>query len=291
MEVLEKVIFVVGPTCSGKTELALGIAKKMGNIEIICADSRTIYRGMDVGTAKPDENDRKICPHHFLDIINPDESYSAGQFKKSAEKLIQEIHLRNRIPVVVGGTGLYAFSLIYNYSFPAGPSNRQRSDLESKDLEELKSTLQYLDIDAYENIDINNKRRVIRAIETAGMNRTMSDSKPANYLLIGICPEKDNLEQRIKPRTEKMFQKGLLEEVEYLLSKYGNVEALNTVGYKEVVGYLNKEQNLATTKELINLHTRQLAKRQMTWFKRSKDIMWVKNYAEGIEAFNKFMQI
>lgn len=290
MERLEKVIFIIGPTCSGKTELALKIAKKLGNIEIICADSRTIYESMDIGTAKPSDGELEVCPHHFIDIRKPNQRYSVAEFKKSAQKTVDDIVKRGNFPVVVGGSGLYAHSLIYDYSFPAGPANSLRTELEAKDIEELRSKLQYLDIDAYENIDINNKRRLIRAIETAGLSRA-KNKKPDNYLLIGLCLDKDHLLQRISMRTEAMLKDGLVEETKELLKKYGNTEALNTVGYKEAVDYINNEQDIEKTKELINLHTKQLTKKQMTWFKRNKDIVWVKNYSEAEEAFNKFMQI
>src|SRR3989344_1703128 len=265
------IIIILGPTASGKTGLSLKIAKKLGNIEIICADSRTIYRGMDIGTAKPSAQEQAVAPHHLIDILNPDQRYSAAEFQRQAKLLINDIKKRNNIPVIVGGTGLYVFSIIYDYSFPAGPASASRSELESKDIEELKSMLQYLDAEAFSMIDTSNPRRVIRAIETAGMDKPDNSQLIDNVCVLGIQIPLPQLEQRISARTKQMIDTGLVEEVKSLVDQYGqDIEPLQTVGYKEMVDYIMGKQSLNETIELINLHTRQLSKRQMTWFKRSK---------------------
>ncbi len=285
-------IVILGPTASGKTGMSLEIAKNIGNTEIICADSRTIYRGMDIGTAKPSHEELEIVPHHLLDILDPDQPYSAAQFQKQANQLIKEIKGRGNIPMLVGGSGLYIFSVIYEYSFPAGPVSPARLELQSKDIDELKSILQYLDSDQYSKIDINNPRRVIRAIETAGMEKQQNDVVRDDVCVIGLAPDMSELERRISHRTKQMLVDGLVDEVRSLIDKYGaDPEPFNTTGYREIVDYLNGNVSLDKTEELINIHTRQLAKRQMTWFKRSKDINWVDNYSTAIKQINKFTQI
>ena len=226
-------IVILGPTASGKTGLSLEIAKTLGNVEIICADSRTIYRGMDIGTAKPGQEELDVAPHHMLDILNPDQPYSAAQFQKQANQLINEIKQRGNIPMLVGGSGLYIFSVIYDYSFPAGPASSARLELQSKDINELKSILQYLDSDQYVKIDTDNPRRVIRAIETAGMEKQQSNKIIDDVCLIGLAPDMSELELRISTRTKQMISEGLVDEVKSLVNKYGtDPEPFNTTGYK-----------------------------------------------------------
>lgn len=285
-------IVILGPTASGKTGMSLEIAKNLGNVEIICADSRTIYRGMNIGTAKPVKEELAIAPHHMLDILDPDQPYSAAQFQKQANQLINEIKQRGNIPMLVGGSGLYVFSVIYDYSFLAGPVSSARLDLQSKDINELKSILQYLDNDQYTKIDTDNPRRVIRAIETAGMEKQHSNEVKGDICVIGLAPDMAGLERRISNRTKQMMTNGLVDEVKSLVNKYGtSPEPFNTTGYKETISYLKGDISLDKAEELINIHTRQLAKRQMTWFKRSKDINWVDNYSTAIKQINKFAQI
>lgn len=285
-------IVILGPTASGKTRLSLEIAKNLGNVEIICADSRTIYKGMDVGTAKPTKKEIGHVPHHLLDILKPDQPYSAAQFQKQANQLIIDIKNRGNIPMLVGGSGLYVFSVIYNYSFPAGPVSPARLELQSKDINELKSILQYLDSDQYAKIDTDNPRRVIRAIETAGMDKQQSIKIRDDVCVIGLAPEMAELKRRIARRTNEMVANGLVDEVKSLINQYGaDIEPFNTTGYREIASYLNGEISLDKAEELINIHTRQLAKKQMAWFKRSKDINWVDNYSTALKRINKFTQI
>lgn len=285
-------VVILGPTASGKTGLSFEIAKELGNTEIICADSRTIYKGMDIGTAKPTLNEQKIAPHHFLDILDPDQRYSAAEFQKSVQKLIKDIKKRGNIPMLVGGSGLYIFSIIYNYSFPAGPTNSRRKELEEKDTDELRSILQYLDADTYSKIDTNNPRRLIRAIETAGIHKITNSQLINNVCVLGLKPELSVLENRIRLRTSLMMSGGLVDEVRTLVSRYGpDVEPLQTVGYREIIDFLDKKTSLEEAEELINVHSRQLARRQITWFKRSKDIKWIKNYPDALKEIKKFTQI
>lgn len=277
MVAARKLIAIVGPTASGKTGLALQIAKTTP-AEIICADSRTIYVGMDIGTAKPSTKEQGGVPHHLLDILSPDQSYSAAEFKDDASQLIQDISGRSKLPIVVGGTGLYTTALLYDYDFPAGADNQRRKVLEQKDLSELQDELCRRDPEAYKIVDVQNKRRVIRAIETIGQQRFRKNELPKGYLLIGLSPSMDVLEKRIQKRTKQMLEGGLVNEVESLVKKYGkDLEPFQTVGYREVVEYLEGNHTIEQTEQLINIHTRQLAKRQLTWFKRNKDIVWFQN--------------
>jgi len=277
-----KLIAIVGPTASGKTGLALQLAQKVP-AEIICADSRTIYKRMDIGTAKPSVEEQGGVPHHMLDILNPDQPYSASEFKDDAGLLIQDIGSRNKLPVVVGGTGLYVTALLYDYEFPAGADNTLRKALELKELTELQDELRQRDPEAFRTVDTKNKRRVIRAIETIGQPRSRNKQLPENCLLVGLNPPMEELEKRIQKRTKQMLSEGLVSEVKKLLNNYGKAaEPLQTVGYREVIEYIEGRHTLEETERLINLHTRQLAKRQLTWFKRNKDIVWFHNTEQAI---------
>lgn len=268
-----RVLAIVGPTASGKTGLALDVAKIIQS-EIICADSRTIYKGMDIGTAKPSLEEQLQVPHHCLDLLLPSESYSAAEFKRKAQTLAKEIADRGKLPIVAGGTGLYAYALMYNYDFPAGADNELRKELEGYETSKLAAMLKELDEETYSKIDTQNPRRLIRAIETVGKPKSKS-KLPEDYIIVGLNPPMDILEDRIKSRTKAMIKDGLVDEVKNLKSRYGeSIEALQSVGYKEILDYLSGKNTLEEAIELINLHTRQLAKRQMTWFKRNADIKW-----------------
>jgi tRNA dimethylallyltransferase len=265
---------VVGPTASGKTSLSLRLAQQL-NGEIICADSRTVYREMDIGTAKPDRKQQKLLWHHCLDLVNPDENYSAQQFKTDAKRSIQDIQKRRKIPVVVGGSGLYVNALIYDYNFPKGVSAEQRNELQKLPLGVLVERLRMVDPEAAERVDLANPRRVVRAIETAGERPKMTIKSVDSYLLIGLNPGIEQLSTNIAQRTKKMIEDGLIDETQKIAEKYGeNIEPLNTVGYREALKYLRSELSLAQMEEQINIKTRQLAKRQMTWFKRDNNIRW-----------------
>ena len=269
-----KLIAIVGPTASGKTQLAIDVAKKFDG-EIICADSRTIYEGMDIGTAKPTKQERAEVMHHGLDLVSPDQSFSAAEFKDFTQKMVNQISSRGKIPILVGGSGLYLWAFLYNYSFPAGANSDYRKKLEEKDLAWLVEYLKEKDPLTRAVIDLKNKRRVIRAIETIGLLKTKKHSLPKGYRIIGLNPPMFELEARIATRTKKMLDQGLLEETAKIIGHYGNdIEILRTIGYAEVQQVINGSYNLVKAIEMINLHTRQLAKRQLTWFKRSSDIEW-----------------
>ncbi len=279
---MTKLVAIVGPTASGKTDLAVKVAQQFDG-EIICGDSRTIYRGMDIGTAKPTKEQQDLVPHHMLDIIKPDQTFSAAEFKAAANQAIDDIRSRNKLPILVGGSGLYIYSVIYDYQFPAGPDNELRQQLQSKSIEELVEQLEGVDPRAADEIDLKNPRRVIRAIETAGQPKTKAKLL-AGTILIGLRPSDEELSRRIAQRTDKMLADGLEAEVKGLVDKYGpDLEALRSPGYAEVVEVLEAESYDFELPDLIDSHTHQLAKRQMTWFKRNHDTKWFDNTGEAYE--------
>lgn len=284
------IIAVVGPTASGKTALGIELAKRYDG-EIICADSRTIYRGMDIGTAKPSEVEREGIRHHFLDIIEPDQTYSAQQFKAAAKVVIDEIVARGKLPIIVGGTGLYVYALLYDYQFPAGGRTELRAELEQKSLDELVAILQEKDLELAVEIDLRNSRRVIRAIETAGQPRQRAEALADNILLLGLRPSMSTLDTNIRQRTKRMFQIGLVSEVTNLVEKYGpGLETLRSPGYAEIVEYLAGDSDAEMAEELVMLHTRQLVKRQLTWFRRNDEIRWVETAEEGMTLAADFLE-
>jgi len=286
---LGPLIAIVGPTASGKTDLAVQIALAHKG-EIICADSRTVYRGLDIGTAKPTKEEQARVPHHLLDLIEPNQPYNAAQFKANAVAAISGIHSRGGLPLLVGGTGLYSNAVLYDYHFPAGGSNELRRQLEQLPLKDLVARLQLVDPERATEVDLRNPRRVVRAIETAGQPRIAPKTLPRNVLIIGLNPDMGELERRIAVRTRRMLTSGLIEEVQGLLRRFDPVIApLHTIGYVETIAHLHEELTAAELESQIIIHTRQLAKRQMTWFKRNADIKWVASAKEAQELADDFV--
>ncbi|NMA64931.1 MAG: tRNA (adenosine(37)-N6)-dimethylallyltransferase MiaA [Clostridiaceae bacterium] len=287
---MDKVIVVAGPTASGKTDLAIELALLI-NGEIISADSMQIYRGMDIGTAKPTIVERKGIPHHMLDIVDPDEEYSVAQFQKDAKNCIKEILCKGKIPIVAGGTGLYINSLVYNITFSETIADweyrKQLQEMaEEKGPDILHQLLQEVDPKSAERIHPNNIKRVIRALEvykTTGkpisQHQLESRSKKPeyDYKIFGLEIERDILYKRIDKRAGKMMEMGLYEEVEGLLEKYSpDLVSLQGIGYKEIISAIKGEYSIEEAVEKIKLNTRHLAKRQMTWFKKTENLTWIK---------------
>src|SRR5581483_857278 len=202
---MSKLVVILGPTASGKSDLAMKLAKKFAG-EIIAADSRTVYRYMDIGTAKPSREEMLSVKHHLVDIIDPDHGLSAAEFKQLALKAIADIASRGKLPILVGGSGLYIDSVIFDYQFPAGARNELRVELETKPIEELVEMLREKDPERAEEIDLKNPRRVIRAIETAGKPRTKSAELRPQTLVIGLTLNKNELQKRIIQRSKKMLE-------------------------------------------------------------------------------------
>ncbi len=265
-------IAIVGSTATGKSEMAFHLAKRL-NAEIVSADSWLVRRGLDIGTAKPSPSMLREIPHHLIDIIEPDQDFSAAEYKKLALKSIEQIQSLGRLPLLVGGTGLYIDAILYDFSFlPASePKERQRlNNLSLSDLHSL-AIAQKLDLS---QIDMRNKRRVIRFIESKGKMATKGNLRP-DTLIIGIRSEPDVLREKIKERVELMMSLGLENEVKRLSELYGwQCEALKGIGYSEWELYFKKRQSLETTKARTIKDTIALARRQQTWFKRNKSIHW-----------------
>jgi tRNA dimethylallyltransferase len=284
------VLAVVGPSASGKTALALQIAERFEG-EIIAADSQTVYQGMDIGTAKPTPEMQQRVPHHLIDVCRPNQAFSAAEFKQLATEAVEAIQERHHLPVVVGGTGLYVDGLLYDYQFPTGRSSSLRTELERLPLEELVTRLEKQDPERAATIDLKNPRRVIRALETLGQPRIAPKSLSQGIHIVGINPGMEALEHNIATRTRTMLDDGLIAEVQGLLNQYDAViEPLRSIGYAETVAFLNEVYDERELERLINLHTRQLAKRQLTWFKRNPDIYWVESIESGLELAEQLLK-
>lgn len=276
-----KVIAIVGATASGKTAYSIELAKKLDG-EIVSADSRLVYKGFNIGTAKPTLDEQGGIPHHLIDIVEPEFEYSAGLYKKQASEIIKQIADRGKVPIVVGGTGLYIDILLKNFDLPQiKPDRNLRDSLAKLDNEELHKALAALDSDAANEINQNDKKKIIRAIEiikTTGS--TLKDSRginTSNYAVewIGRNFERKVLYERIDLRVDKMFEAGLIDETKSLLDKHGKIPNLTgTIGYREVIGYLENKYSFDGAVELLKKNTRNYAKRQLTWFRRNPDIKW-----------------
>ena len=286
-------IVILGPTASGKTKMAIELAK-IFNGEIVSADSRQIYRGMDIGTDKVKAEKTSGIPHYLIDIINPDQEFSLAQYKKMAIEKIKEIQKRNKTPFLVGGTGLYIQAIIDNLTIPSvKPDLKLRHQLEEKNLSELQAMLKKLDPKSFEKIDLNNPRRLIRALEVClktgrpFSEQTKKGQPLFNFIEIGIKIPSEEADEKINQRVDWMIKNGLIDEVKNLIKKYSlDLPAFSGIGYREIIQYLQGKISLDEAIQEIKIHTRQYAKRQMTWFKKDHRIKWVKNLDEAIRIIN-----
>lgn len=266
-------IVIVGPTASGKTGLAIELAQKF-NGEIICADSRTIYKYMDIGTAKPTAVEQALVPHHGIDLIEPGERFTVADFKTYAEQKIDEIRGRGHVPFLVGGTGLYVDAVLYDYQFGKEADHERRQELDEMSLPELYNYCNKNNISLPENV--KNKRYVIRAIEQHNNSPSRKEIARPDAIVVGIATERDELRARIKQRAEHLFDDGVVDEAKALGKKYGwNSEAMTGNIYRLVHEYLEHAWSDMELKERFFYADWQLAKRQMTWLKRSPDITWL----------------
>ena len=265
-------VVIVGPTASGKSALAVQLAQQF-NGEIICADSRTVYKHMDIGTAKPSAKDQATVPHWGLDLVEPGDVFTAADFKKYALLKVQQIRERGNVPFIVGGTGLYVDGVIFDYEF-GEPQPELRKELEALSLDALKMHCANNNIKLPENE--NNRRYVIRAIEQQSVNNKRLRRPINNVLLVGITTERDELRTRIAARAEQLFENGMVEEAKMLGEKYGwDSEAMTGNIYKLVRRYLDGELTMDELKQA-NFHADwKLAKRQMTYMKRNEFIHWL----------------
>lgn len=288
---MEKVLVIVGPTAVGKTALSVELAKKFHG-EIISGDSLQVYKKLDIGTAKIKTSEMEGIPHHLIDVIEPNETYSVADFQKSGRKLITEITERGRLPMIVGGTGLYIQSLLYDFQLGA---KEESVTAVRKKYEELAETLskkelwEYLktkDPLAAEKIHWNNQRKVIRALEVfevTGYSITTPQEEPArlyDYCMIGLNTERALLYQRINQRVDSMLEEGLLEEARFVY-ELGEVQASQGIGYKEFYPYFKGEESLENVVEQLKMNSRRYAKRQLTWFRNRLDAHWFDLLAES----------
>lgn len=281
-------IVVVGETASGKTAAAIEIAKKV-NGEIICADSRTVYKYMNIGTAKPSKEEQSGIKHHLIDEVEPGEKFTVSDFKTLAEKCIQDINYRGKVALMVGGTGLYIDSLLYNFQFLNKPSTELRKKLEQMSDDELTTELSNKDIDII-NLNTKNRRHVIRAIETGG-KKPKKDELRQNTIVLGLRLNREVLKKRIEQRVEQMFNDGFIQEVDFISKKYGwDNEAMSGIGYRVARDYLSGNTSLEDVKQSFVQRDISLAKRQRTWFKRSNDITWYDEAERLVEDAIKFVQ-
>lgn len=274
-----KVVAIVGPTASGKTSYAIDYAEK-NNGEIISADSRLVYKGFDIGTAKPTIAERKGINHYMIDIVEPEYDYSAGLYAKEAEMKISEIISKGKLPIVVGGTGLYFRLLLENYDPPkVEPDYELREELSKLCYKELYEILSKYDKTRADEIEINDKKKIIRAIELSKhLEKPLSEyRKEPNYDVewIGLNYPRELLYDRINKRVDLMIKDGLIEETEFLLKKHGRIKNLiYTIGYQEIIAYLDNKLSLEEAKEKLKQNSRNYAKRQLTWFRKNPAIKW-----------------
>ncbi len=284
-----KVIVICGPTASGKTALSIELAKKI-NGEIVSADSMQIYKDMTIGTAKPTPEEMQGIQHYLIDCISPEHRYSVAEYKKDAENAIEKILKKGKIPIVVGGTGLYVDSLIYGIEYTETKIDQNyRKELEKlveeKGLEYVYNKAKEIDPEAVQKISKNDKKRILRILEIykeTGKTKTQQEIESRknevkyDYKVFAINMERQILYNRINKRVDIMIQKGLIEEVQNLLKKYKQFPtAMQGLGYKEVVQYLNKEYTKEEMIENIKMQTRRYAKRQLTWFRKNKQTIWL----------------
>lgn len=284
-----KVIAIVGATASGKTKYSIDLAQKL-DAEIISADSRLVYKGMNIGTAKPSLDEQCGIPHYLIDIVEPNFEYSAGLYKKQAQEIIQIIHSKGKTPIIVGGTGLYIDMLLRGYDIPQIEADKElRSRLKEMPKEELYKILQTKDPLGALSIDSNDTKKIIRAIELIEKTgKTLDEirSKSTSHYevkWIGRNFERNELYERINRRVDLMIEQGLIDETRDLINNYGKVpNIVNTIGYKEICSYLDNKCSLEEAAETLKQNTRRYAKRQMTWFRKYEDIKW-NIYPEKLE--------
>lgn len=273
-------VVIVGETGSGKSSLAIELAKQF-NGEIICADSRTIYKGMDIGTAKPSAKQQALVPHHMLDIVEPDQNFSASEFQSRTRTIIEDIRSRGGVPFLVGGTGLYIDAVIFDYEFSEPPDPTLRQRLQSMTISELHDEITRQGITMPAND--RNPRHLTRAIETGGVSTVRGEMRD-NTTVMGLVIPREVLNNRLADRVEKMFADGLENEVRGLVDQFGwSAPGLQSLGYREFKKYLSGESSIEQIEAQILRSHKQLAKRQRTWFRRNKSIHWISNKEEAVD--------
>lgn len=282
----KKVIVICGPTASGKTSLGIQIANLV-NGEIISADSMQIYKDMDIGSAKPTIEEKAQAVHHLVDFVDPDRRYSVADFKKDAESKIKEILEKNKVPIIVGGTGLYVNSLIYNIHYNEVETDLEyRKMLENIDVKDLYKIAEGIDSEALKKIASTDRKRISRILEiyhSTGKTKTELEKESRHepeydYKIFVLNMDRQKLYDRINLRVDLMIKDGLVDEVKRMLEKYSEFPtAMQGLGYKEIVDYLNGNCSLDEAIEKIKLETRRYSKRQLTWFRSYDDATWIES--------------
>ena len=285
----QKVIVIAGPTASGKTSLAIALAKKIGG-EIISCDSMQIYQYMTIGTAKPTKEEQEEIQHYLIDFVPPDKRYTVSDFKIDAKNAIEKVIKKDKVPILVGGTGLYINSLIYEIDYPKIQTNQNyRQELEKmvekEGLDTLYNMACQIDAEAMKKISRNDRKRILRIIEIyhdTGKTKTQLEIEsrknevPYCYYVFALNMPRDILYNRIEHRVDEMIKQGLIEEVKELLQKYREFPtAMQGIGYKEVTKYIDGKITKEQMIDKIKIETRHYAKRQLTWFRKNKEIIWL----------------
>lgn len=298
MKSKSNLIVILGPTASGKSEMAIKLAK-IFNGEIISADSRQVYKKMDIGTNKT--TNFNGIPHYMINIVKPDQIFTAGEYKKRAIKIIKNIQKRNKVPFLVGGTGLYISSIVDNFNIPeVNPNKKLRKKIESEikkyGLKKVYQKLIKLDPEAKKFIEPENPRRIIRALEVClitgkPFSELRKKGEPIfNTLQIGIKVPKQILYKKINQRVDEMMECGLTEEVKNLAKKYSfKLPSMSGIGYKQIGMYLKKEIDLLGSIKLIKRDTRRYTRKQISWFGRDKTIKWIKKNSEAKKIIKSFL--
>ncbi len=299
-----KLIVIVGPTASGKSDLGVWLAKKL-NGEIISADSRQIYRGLDISTGKITKKEMQGIKHYMLNIADPKKQYSVAQYQKAVQKILKDIFRHKKltpspyppVPILIGGTGHYIDAVAYHQNFPDVPPNKKlRSRLAKLDLKTLFQKLKQLDPGRAKTIEQKNKRRLIRALEVIAQTKKpispLKQKSPYNILWLGITWPKQKLHRRINQRLEKRLQQGMIQEIKKLLTKGVSHKRLQKLGLEPrfISLYLQKKLTKSEMVAKLKTETHHYARRQMVWFKRNKNIHWIKNKKEAFRIAQSFLK-
>ncbi len=283
-----KIIVIVGPTAVGKTKLSLALAKKLDG-EIINADAMQVYRGLDIGTAKISKSEQENIPHHLFDICDVNDNYTIFNYQNDARKAIKEIKDKNKVPIFVGGSGIYLKAALYNYELNKEEINNNYDSLTNEEL--VKEISKYHECD----IHLNNRKRLVRElnkIENNSVHHHLGNEPLYDLIIIGLTTNRELLYQKINERVDEMFNHGLIDEVRGLYNQKINSKAINTgIGYKELYQYFNKEISLDDAIDLIKKNSRHLAKRQYTFFNHQMNVKWFNtNYENFQETINEVYQ-
>jgi len=300
-------ILILGPTGSGKTALSLALGERFGG-EIVSCDSVAVYRGMDLGSAKPSTEEQRRLSHHLIDVANPDEIFSAGEYARQARAAMSEIVMRERIPIVTGGTGLYLRALTLGL-FPGPPRQQEMRDrlirsLQDRSAHWLHRMLERLDAPSAARIHANDTPKLIRALEilfaTGQPLSATLEARPDlardpltgfRLLRIGLSPPRSILYDRLNQRAAQMFASGLVEETRALLAQYGRVQALDALGYRQTMAVLDGAMPLAEAIAAAQQGHRNYAKRQLTWFRREPDVHWIEDFGDTPAAIEKAIDL